>query len=172
MTAIIGGPYVSLSDDDLRRISERNPGWRFERTDSGELLVSPTSTPGGAKSAEALVQLHVYSKRAGGKVYDAATGFKTPGGGVVSPDASWISASRVAEHEGEDDDGYWQVMPDVVIEVASKSDSWPAVTAKIDKFVADGSIYAIAINPRTRETYERGHCPDGLVLDIAAIVDA
>jgi hypothetical protein len=59
-----------------------------------------------------------------------------------------------------------------VIEVASKSDSWPAVTAKIDKFVADGSIYAIAINPRTRETYERGHCPDGLVLDIAAIVDA
>ena len=50
MPAIIDGPAV-FSDDDLLRLSRTNPGWQFERSDDGALLVSPTSTPGGAKNA-------------------------------------------------------------------------------------------------------------------------
>jgi Uma2 family endonuclease len=170
MTAIIAGPHVVVSDDDLRRLSETNPGFAFERGDDGALLVSPTSTPGGAKSGEALVQLHAYAKRAGGKAYDAATGFKTPRGGVVCPDASWVSAENVALHSA--DDGFWQVMPDVVIEVASKTDAWATLKRKIDKYVADGAGYGIAIDPQTREVYERGTCPAGLSVDVAAIAEA
>lgn len=171
MTAIIGGPRVLISDDDLVRLSEENPGWQLERDDTGALLVSPpTSTQGGAKSGEAFGQLRDHAKRAGGKAFDAATGFKTPRGGVVSPDASWVSAERIARFH--DDKGFWQMMPDVVIEIASKSDRWSRVSAKIDKYVADGAGYALAIDPETRETYERGTPPPGLVLDIAAIIAA
>jgi Uma2 family endonuclease len=119
MVAIIKTTGPSVSDLDLMRISSDNPGWQIERADDGALLVSPTSTPGGAKSAEALVQLALYAKRAGGKPFDSSTGFKTPGGGVVSPDASWVSAERAAQHAA--DDGYWATMPDIVIEVASKA---------------------------------------------------
>jgi len=170
VSAIIAGPNVSIGDDDLERISRANPGWHFERSDGGALLVSPTSTPGGAKSGEAFAQLHAFARTVGGKAYDAATGFKTPGGGIVSPDASWISAERVASHAS--DDGYWQMMPDVVVEVASKTDAWTTLCEKIDKYAADGAAYAIAIDPRSREMYERGICPAGLLLDIVAIVDA
>jgi len=169
MPAIIDGPAV-FSDDDLLRLSRTNPGWQFERSDDGALLVSPTSTPGGAKSGEAFAQLYLYARQAGGKAYDAQTGFKTPRGGVVSPDASWISAERVAAHQA--DDGYWQMTPDVVIEVASRTDEWPNVKQKIDKYIDDGAAYALAINPGSRETYERGKLPPGLVLDTDAIVDA
>lgn len=170
MAAIVSGPQVRVSDDDLRRISETNPGWKFERADDGALLVSPTSTPGGAKSAEALVQLYAFAKRAGGKAYDAGTGFKTPGGGVVSPGASWVSAERVAQHR--ETAGFWPLMPDIVIEVASPTDAWPAVKQKIEKYLRDGCAYAVAIDPETGEAFERGTPPAGLTLDFAAIVDA
>ena len=168
MPAIIKGP-VLFSDDDLQRLSATNPGWQFERSDDGALLVSPTATPGGAKSGEAFAQLYAFAKTAGGKAYDAQTGFKTPAGGVVSPDAAWVSSARVFAHEN--DDGYWQMMPDVAIEVASKTDEWPLVKLKIDKYVLDGAGYAIAIDPRTREIYERGTRPATLVLDTDAVID-
>jgi Uma2 family endonuclease len=171
MTAIIGGAHLVVSDDDLLRISVENPGWQFERNDAGALLVSPpTLTPGGAKSGEAFGQLRDHAKRFGGKAFDAATGFKTPRGGVVSPAASWGSAERVAPFLS--DHGFWQMMPDVVIEIAIKSDRWSRITAKIDKYAKDGAGYALAINPETGEIYERGTPPPGLALDIAAIIDA
>jgi Uma2 family endonuclease len=168
MIAVISG-VQRVSDSDLQRISRENPGWQFERTDDGALLVSPTSTPGGAKSAEALIQLGMYSKRVGGKAF-SSTGFKTPAGGVVSPDASWIRADRLGAFATED--GYWATMPDVVIEVASKSDTWADVTAKIDKYAADGAAFAVAIDPYTHAVYERGAAPAGLTLDYDAIIDA
>jgi Uma2 family endonuclease len=169
MVAVISGVAI-VSDTDLERISRENPGWQFERDDDGALRVSPTSTPGGAKSAEALFQLCLYAKRVGGKAFDSSTGFKTPGGGVVCPDASWIRGDRVAQFAAID--GYWAMMPDVVLEVASKTDTWENVKAKIDKYAADGAPFAVAIDPETREVYERGNPPEGLSLNYDAIVDA
>jgi len=170
MTAIISGARVAFTDDDLLRLSETNPGWKFERDDDGALLVSPTSSSGGAKSLEAAAQLRDYSKVAGGKAFDSSTGFKGPRGGVFSPDGSWISAERIERFKNKN--GFWKVLPDVVIEVASESDSWPSLTRKIDIYIAGGAGYGLAIDPRTRETCERGRCPDGLVIDIDAIIDA
>jgi Uma2 family endonuclease len=170
MTAIISGPHVVVSDDDLRRIAEANPGWGFERGDDGVLFVRLTSTPNGAKRGEAFAQLRAYAKHAGGKAYDAVTGFKTPRGGVVSPSASWVNADAVASHR--DDDSFWHVMPDVVIEVAGKMDAWETLARKVDKHFADGARYALAIDPQTRDVYERGSCPADLTIDVAAIIDA
>jgi Uma2 family endonuclease len=169
MIAVIGG-VPAISDADLQRISRENPGWRIERADDGALRLSPTGTSGGAKSAEALMQLGAHAKRVGGKAFDSSTGFKTPAGGVVSPDASWIRGDRLAAFA--DDDGYWATMPDVVIEVASKTDAWSDVTAKIDKYAADGAAFAVAVNPQTREIYERGAAPADLTLEYDAIIDA
>jgi Uma2 family endonuclease len=170
MAAIITFAEAAVTDDELVRISEANPGWRFERADDGALLVSPTATPGGAKSGEAFAQLHQYAKRVGGKAFDSSTGFKTPRGGVLSPDASWLNADRVMAFAGND--GFWQVMPDVVIEIASKTDSWPQVTAKIDAYIEGGARYALAIDPSNREVFWRGEAPADLALDTDAIIDA
>jgi hypothetical protein len=61
---------ANVSDVDLMRIGADNPGYRFEREEDGSLVVSPTSTKGGAKSGEAFVQLYLYAKRVGGKAND------------------------------------------------------------------------------------------------------
>jgi Uma2 family endonuclease len=89
---------------------------------------------------------------------------------VVSPDASWIRSDRLEPFAA--DDGYWASIPDVVIEVASKTDAWSDVTAKIDKYSIDGALYAVAIDPETRELYAHGEPPAGLTLDFDAIIDA
>jgi Uma2 family endonuclease len=63
-------------------------------------------------------------------------------------------------------------MPDVVIEVASKTDAWDDVKAKIDKYSTDGAAFAVAINPDTCDVYELGTAPDGLSLNYVAIIEA
>ncbi len=171
MAAILSG-LPAVSDDDLIRMTNQNPGWKIERTDDGRLRLSPTHTDGGAKSGEAFGQLRDYAKRYGGKAYDSSTGFKTPRGGVLSPDAAWISAERVAALSPDLRRTFRQIAPDVVIEVALDTDSWPDVTAKIDSFYDNGAAYAVAIDPDAEAVYERGTPPAGLALDLAAITRA
>ncbi len=171
MSAIFTG-LAPVSDDDLVRLSHENPRYRFERDDNGTLRMSPTHSAGGAKSAEALLQLGDYMRSVGGKVYDSSTGFKMPRGGVRSPDASWLSAAHLAALIPEDRTGFWNVVPDVVIEVASESDEPGEAEAKIDMFCEHGSTYGAAVTPHTRKVYERGSPPPGLQLNFDAIIDA
>jgi len=165
-TGKLGGP---VTDDELVRLFKSNPGWKFERDDHGELVVSPTSTSGGARTGAAYQQLCAYAKQAGGQASDTSIGFRTPRGGVVCPEASWISAERLARHRS--DKSLWPMMPDVAIEIASYTTDWPKLKKKIDRYVEHGAGYALAVDPRSHRTYERGQRPEGLALDLAAMWD-
>ena len=173
MAVALKTPLVLATDDDLVRVSRENPGYRFEREEDGTVIVSPTHTKGGAKSLEAAVQLHAFSKRAGGKAFDSQTGFAIgPLKRIMSPDASWVCQRRIDELAPGDEDGFWPLSPDVAIEVRSATDSFKATAAKAAEFVGRGSSYAVAIDPLTREVVEVGAAPAGLTLDFDAIIDA
>lgn len=162
-----------LSDDDLERISRLNPGWAFERDDEGVLLVSPTHTNGGSRRLVAGLQLLAWAKRgAGGKVFDSSTGFRMPSGAVRSPDASWLGDARIAALTDDERSGFWRVCPGVVVEIASESDAWSDVVAKIEMYARNGAQYALGIDPQRRTTFAVGEAPAGLTFDIAAIVEA
>ncbi len=163
---------IAISDDHLLRISEENEGWQVERDDDGSLIMSPNFSPGGFKSGEAHSQLDRYAKRVGGKAGDASTGYTMPTGAVLSPDASWVSPEQVASVPLEGAQSYWKIVPVVVIEIRSASDAWSDTTAKVDRFLSYGATYAVAVDPETREVYERGSAPAGLSLDFDAIIDA
>jgi Uma2 family endonuclease len=68
--------------------------------------------------------------------------------------------------------GFWQTSPDVAIEIKSISDNFRETVAKIEFYMQNGTRYAVAIDPLTREVVERGEPPDGLSLDFDAIIDA
>jgi len=113
-------PLVLATDEDLLRVSNDNPGYRFEREEDGTVVVSPTHTKGGAKSLEAAAQLRDYKKRFGGNAYDSNTGFAIgPGQAIRSPDASWVSQARIDALPPAEAEGFWPIGPDVVIEVKS-----------------------------------------------------
>lgn len=60
-----------VTDEELRALSEHNPGYQFERTARGDLIVSPTGSESGRRSGEVLYQPgreHSAAWRSGGVV--------------------------------------------------------------------------------------------------------
>ncbi|MBD5655924.1 MAG: Uma2 family endonuclease [Candidatus Eremiobacteraeota bacterium] len=166
-------PNIIESDEDLVLISLANPGYRFQRQENGTIIVSPTSTGGGAKSGEAYGQLRDFSKRHGGKAFDSNAGFAIgPHMRVFAPDGSWVSQARIDALTGTERSGFWPIGPDVVIEVKSKTDNFSQTVAKCSLFIERGSSYAVAIDPATREVVQLGVAPAELTLDFDAIIDA
>lgn len=173
MAVLLKTPLIIRNDADLIRVSKSHPGYRFEREADGAIFVSPTSTNDGARSAEALVQLAAYAKRYGGKAFDSSTGFAVgPGQTIRSPDASWVSAERIASLEPHQRTGFWPISPDVAIEVRSRTDDIEELVAKTRAYLERGTRYAVALDPQSREAHEFGQRPDGLILDFDAIFDA
>jgi len=173
MAVWLRAPLVVENDADLIRVSRENPGYRFEREEDGTIVVNPTHTKDGAKSLAAAVQLHAYAKREGGKAFDSSSGFAIgPKKRLYVPDASWVSASRIRAIAPEAAETFWPLSPDIVIEVASNSDLFSDVVAKIERYIERGTRYAVAIDPRTREVVERGVAPSDLQLEFDAIIDA
>lgn len=159
-------------DDAILRLSLGAPGWRFEFEADGTMLVSPTFSDGGPRDVEAAVQLRAFAARAGGKVFGSSAGFRLPDGSLRSPDAAWISEERLAGLSPEDRTKFWRVCPDVVIEILSSSDSWSDLVHKIESYVLNGAIFAIAIDPFGKCTEMRGVAPAHLQLDPDAIARA
>jgi len=158
------------SDLELVALGEANPGWRIERSADGDLILSPTSSSSGFKSAEALRQLFAFRAIACGHVADSSTGFTMPDGSVLSPDAAWISDATYGALDRTTT--FWHVVPDIVVEIASPSDRWSAVVAKVDRYVRFGATYAMAIDPRTRAVHPVGVPPNGFTFDAEAVIDA
>jgi Uma2 family endonuclease len=163
----------TILGDDLDKFSQQYPGYRVERDAGGRIIMSPTRSKTGPKSIKAARQLDEYADRVGGVACDSSTGFAIgPGAEVRSPDASWISQARLDALTDEQYDGFWPLSPDVVVEIKSASDTWDETIVAVDRFMARGSSYGIAINPETREVIRRGSPPPGLALDVDAVIDA
>jgi Uma2 family endonuclease len=163
-----------LGDDFVYALSRAIPEYAFERSAGGGLIVAPNHTAGGRKSGEAYYQVRrwVETTGAGGEVFDSSAGFRLPNSALVAADAAWLSSERVASLTPQQRTGYWHVCPEVAIEVASPSDRWSDVCGKIDAYIDNGARYAIAIDPESGKTYERGASPASLYLDTEAIANA
>ena len=125
-TAVTAAPIVVrlpsgfLTDEMLIEISNLNDAWRFERNTEGALEISvPTGSIGGSRSMHVAGQLYAWwSTHEEGMVFDSSTGFRLPGDSVRSPDSAWASSHSVQDMQ-PDDEGYWKICPDFVVEVVS-----------------------------------------------------
>ena len=149
-----------VTDDALLRISGLNRNLRFERTASGELLVSPpTGGTTGARNAALLGQLFLWNETHGrGVVFDSSTGFRLPDTSVLSPDASWIDRISWEALAPKMRAGYPPICPNVAFELVSQSDTPYAVRLKIQSYIENGCGLAVSIDLQTRtvETYAPG----------------
>ena len=161
-----------ISDADLARFSRENPGWRAERDGSGALVMSPTFAAGGAKNAQLTWQLVGYSREAGGVAFDSNAGFTLPDGSVLSPDGSWIQEQRWSSVNEADRESYAAIVPDIWIELRSKSDNVLNLKAKLQVVYSFGARYVLLIDPYERAIWALGNAPDNFTLDYEAIYDA
>ncbi len=159
MAVMLKSPLVIETDADLIRVGRENAGYRFERDEDGTIIVSPTCSNGGAKSAEALGQLRDYAKVAKGKAFDSNTGFAIgPGVRVFCPAASWVSSERIASLTEEQRFEILADQPGGYNRSTLAKRYVPRDRRQTRLFVARGTEYAVAIDP--------------LLLDFDAIIDA
>lgn len=179
---------VIPTDDDILDISRENPGYQFERTATGALVVTPTGSEAGRRTAEVIAQLWAWNRTVGtGVVFDSSTGFHLPDGSLLSPDASWVRRDRWEALTSRQRARFAPLCPDVVFEVRSEGDRVSDLQAKMRAYLANGAGLAVLIDPeeRTVSIYRRNrdaavlknplHLPldpelPGFVLDLAAIL--
>jgi Uma2 family endonuclease len=146
-----------LTIKDLERIQAENPDYRMELV-GGEIVVM---SPSGLESEEVALEISrqlanwVRSRRLG-RVLGSSAGFILPNEDkdVRAPDASFIKAERL-KRTTED---YAQLLPDLMFEVKSKSDTLPKLRNKIEEFLGLGTQVGVLVDPRTRtmEVYRFG----------------
>ena len=146
-------------DDEILDLSRRNPGFQFERSAAGELIVTPTGSEGGRRDLELGAQLHAWAKADGsGIAFGSAAGFRLPDGSLLSPDASWMRRERWEALSREQRAGFAPLCPDAVFEIASESDSLPLLRNKMRAYLANGARLAVLIDPQRRMI--EVHLPD------------
>lgn len=159
------------SNSEIMELAAQNPGYRFEREPDGTLTVAPTRSESGRRNAALGAALSNWNatRAMPGICFDSSTGFTLPDGSLVSPDGAWIERERwlkLSEAERED---YAPLVPDVVVEIISKSDRPASVKAKLQRCRRLGASYVVMLDPYRREAWSDGIAPEGLELSVDAI---
>ncbi len=144
------------TDEELLQLSEQNPGYQFERTADGRLVVSPTGMESGRREAEVVRQLSTWNRGTGlGLVLGPSTGFLLPDGSVLSPDASWVRRERWEAIPREEREKFGPLCPDAVFEVRSYHQAPDDLREKMRAYLRNGAQVAVLIDPyaRTVEVY-------------------
>jgi Uma2 family endonuclease len=137
-----------VTDEELWALSERNPGYQFERTAEGRLIVSPTGGESGRRSLKVAYQLERWNEQTGlGVVFDSSTGFRLPDGSLLAPDASWVRRERWEALSREEREGFVPLCPDAVFEVRSASQSLGELREKMEAYRANGARLGVLIDP-------------------------
>ena len=114
----------------------------------GHIVVSPGGYEHGHVALAIASALHAHARRHRlGRAFDSSTGFRFPGGDVLSPDAAFVAQARIPQPEPE---GFPDLVPDLVVEVLSPSERPRAVSGKIRTYLEAGVRLVWVVNPRAR----------------------
>ena len=165
-------PVISLTDDQLFEFCAINGDLRIERTAQGELLIMPpTWSETGYQNSHITAALTVWARQDGtGVTFDSSTGFILPNWAMRSPDAAWISRSRLAELTREQKRKFIPLCPDFVVELRSPSDRLSTVQAKMQEYLDNGAHLGWLIDPGQRYVYIYSPPGQVQVLENAATV--
>jgi len=134
-------PKLRMNDDEYYAFCMANRDLRLERTAQGEIIIVP---PAGGESdyqsLEVAGQLREWSKRDGrGKASGTSVEFILPTGAALSPDAAWVSNSRISKLSREQRRKFPPVCPEFVVEVMSPSDRLRTAKEKMEEWMRGGA---------------------------------
>jgi Uma2 family endonuclease len=183
-------PEPPLTDKTLLALSEANPGYRFERTAEGKLIVSPTGLFTSGGEGELFAQVRAWVKTTGlGRAFPSSGGLTLPDTSIVAPDATYISNDRLSKMTPEDrESAYPRIVPNVVFELLSPTDASVEVDEKVQRYHDNGVPLVVVTDPKLQVTelcragsdrvktdatmVEIGPEMPGFVLDVEAVIFA
>ncbi len=149
---------MALTIQDVEKLQNKHPDLRFELWD-GEIIVMSPSDYASDEIGTSFATLlsHWVRPRKLGRITGSSAGFRMPNGDLVAPDAAFVIAEKLRESPRS----YADLVPDLVVEVKSSSDSVKRQKAKVERFIERGSLYGVLIDPgkHTVTIYRRGADP-------------
>ena len=142
-------PLTEMTDEQFEQFCALNDILRIERTADGEIILMPPAHSNTSnRNADITIDLGVWARTDGtGRYFESSVGFKLPNGALRSPDASWISNSRLEALTSEQRSGFFEICPDFVIELRSSSDSFTVLRAKMQEYMENGARLGWLIDP-------------------------
>ena len=133
--------------DDLMRMPK--DGVKYELVD-GEIVMSPAGMRHSAVAAKILGAIFVFLQdHPIGEVYASDVGIILPDGNVRSPDVTFVSRAKLPN--GQSPETYGALVPDLVVEVLSPSDSMRFVGEKIGEYFENGVPLVWLVDPRLKK---------------------
>jgi Uma2 family endonuclease len=142
-----------ITDEELILLSSKNPELQFERNADGTLVTMP---PTGKISSNREIKAGAYlfnwvESQNLGEVFSSSGGFKLANGAVRSPDAAFVAKERLRQGWDEGEDEFFNLAPDFVIEIRSKTDNLEVLQAKMQEYIANGVRLGWLIDRHNRQ---------------------
>ena len=137
-----------LTVKDLEKLQAEHPDYRMELVGGEIIFMSPSGLESDEVAAEIVAQLRNWVRpRRLGRVIASSGGFRLPNpdGDVRAPDASFILAERLPRPTED----YAELVPELMFEVKSKTDSLAKLRQKIQQFLELGTRVGVLVDPRT-----------------------
>lgn len=147
----------AMSEADFEQFCAQNRDLRIEREANGKVtIIAPVHFDSGFFEGEVFGELRNFVKNSklGGRALSPSTGFKLPDGATKSPDASWISAEKLAALPPAERKKFAAVVPDFIIEIRSDSDKLGKLKRKMEQtWIGNGVRLGWLIDPVKQKVY-------------------
>jgi Uma2 family endonuclease len=142
---------MNFTVKDLEKIQEKlqedGRDYQLELHDGKLIVMSPSdieSSEIGIRFSWLL--MNWVNPRRLGRVFDSSGGFVMPNTNLLSPDIAFVSAERLKRSQRS----YGELVPDLVVEIKSKSDRLSSVQKKIQQYLEMKAKVGILIDPDRR----------------------
>ncbi|NEO53110.1 MAG: Uma2 family endonuclease [Okeania sp. SIO3B5] len=165
----------NLTTRDLEKLTTEHPDHKMELVGGEIIIMSPSGLESDEVAAMIITLLLNWVRpRKLGRVTASSAGFRLPNadGDVRAPDAAFIRSDRLPQTT----ENYAEIVPDLIFEVKSKTDSVTKLQEKIQQFLTYGTTVGVLVDPRTRtmEVYrlntEKVVLRDGDVLQVPELL--
>jgi Uma2 family endonuclease len=137
---LILNPELRMNDDEYFDFCMANSDARFERTAQREIVIVP---PAGGESdyrtLDVAGELRAWSKRdRRGRAFGPSVEFILPTTAALSPDAAWVSNTRLSALSKDQLRKFPPVCPEFIVEVMSPSDRLKSAMEKMQEWMRAG----------------------------------
>ncbi|TBR57705.1 Uma2 family endonuclease [Mastigocladus laminosus UU774] len=139
---------MTLTIQDLEKLQENlqeeQRDYQLELQQGNIVVMGPSDIESSEIGAQLIYLLKLWANpRKLGRIFDSSGGFIMPNTDLRAPDVSFVSAGRLKRTVRD----FANLVPDLVVEIKSKTDRVRPIEEKIKLFLELGAQVGILINP-------------------------
>lgn len=139
---------MSLTVQDVERLQQKledeQQDYQIELQEGNILVMGPSDIESSEIGAQLIYLLKLWvNPRKLGRIFDSSGGFIMPNTDLRAPDVSFVVAERLKRTVRD----FAKLVPDLVVEIKSKTDRLSKLEDKIKLFLELGAKVGILINP-------------------------